>query len=97
MAPKRRGLQPPPIDPDVFFQTYWPRQVGYTLCMNLKFDTYNHLDTMKSSQKFRGIFNIFDVFMTSSMSDVYVILQFLATASVIKCVETLDFHVQYVF
>ena len=30
--------------------------------------------------------------MTSSMSDFNVILQFLATASAIKCTETLDFH-----
>ena len=29
-------------------------------------------------------------------SDIFVILQFLATASVIKCIETLDFDVEYV-
>ena len=35
--------------------------------------------------------------MTSSMLDFLVILQFYATGSVIKCVETLDFHIEYVF
>ena len=34
--------------------------------------------------------------MTSSMSGLYVILQFLATASVIIWVETLDFDIEYV-
>ena len=37
------------------------------------------------------------LFIASSMSDFYVILQFLATASVIMWVETLDFHIEYVF
>ena len=35
--------------------------------------------------------------MTSLMSDFFLILQFLATASVIKIVETLDFDIEYVF
>ena len=35
--------------------------------------------------------------MTSSMPGLYVILLFLATASVFKCVETLDFRIEYVF
>ena len=65
--------------------------------MDLKLDMYNHLVTLESFKKFRGISNIFDVFMTSSMLDFYVILQFLATASVMKFVETLDFHTKYVF
>ena len=65
--------------------------------MDLKLDMYNHLDAFQSRKKFRGISDIFDVFMTSSMSDFFVILQFLATGSVIKCVETLDFHIEYVF
>ena len=63
--------------------------------MDLKLDTYNHLDTLELLKKFLGIP---DIFMTSSMSDFYVILQFLATASVIKFVIlTLDFHIEYVF
>ena len=62
--------------------------------MDLKLDTYNHLDTLELLKKILGIP---DIFMTSSMSDFYVILQFLATASVIKCVETLEFHIEYVF
>ena len=45
----------------------------------------------------KHVSDIFDVLMTSSMSDFFVILQFLATASVIKFVETLDFHIEYVF
>ena len=55
-------------------------------------DMYNHLDTLESLQQFWGISDTFDVFMTSSMSDLYVILQFFAKASVIKCVETHDFQ-----
>ena len=66
--------------------------------MDLKPDMYNHLDTLESFKKFPGISGIFDVFMMmSSMSDCFVILQFLATAGVIKFVETLDFHIEYVF
>ena len=65
--------------------------------MNLKLDMYNPLDTFELFKKFRDISDIFDVFMTSSISDFFVILQFLATASVIKFVETLDFHIEYVF
>ena len=65
--------------------------------MDLKLDMQNHLDKLKLLKKFRGISDIFDVFMTSSMSDVFVIFQFLATASVLKFVETLDFHIEYVF
>ena len=58
---------------------------------------YNPLDTLESFEKFWGIYDIFDVFMTSSMSEFFVILQFFATVSVTKYVETLDFHVDYVF
>ena len=57
---------------------------------------YNYLDTIESWKKFWGLSNICDVFMTWSMSDFYVILQILATVSVLKCVETLDFHMEYV-
>ena len=39
---------------------------------------------------------IFEVSKTLSMSDFFVILQFFATASVIKIVETFDFHREYV-
>ena len=35
--------------------------------------------------------------MTSSMLNFYVILQLLATTSVLKCVETLDFYIWYIF
>jgi len=42
----------PTINLEVFFQTYWPRQVSYTLCMDLKLDMYNHLDKLKSFKKF---------------------------------------------
>ena len=55
-----------------------------------------HLDTSEFLRKFLGIFIICDVFMTSSMSNFYVILQFLATTSVKKNVETLVFHLEYV-
>ena len=65
--------------------------------MDLKLGMYDYLDTLKSFKKFWDISNIFDVFMTSSMSDFFVILQFLATESVIKFVETLDFHIKYLF
>ena len=58
---------------------------------------YNYLDMVESLKRFQGLSDIFDIFMTSSMSDLFVILQFLATGSVIKCVETLDFHIEYVF
>ena len=73
-----------PINPEVFFKTYWPQQVAQTLCMDLKLCMYNHLEALKSLKQFRGILN---VFMTSSMADFYNILQFLATAGVTKCVE----------
>ena len=59
--------------------------------LDLKLDMCNYLWTSESLKKFRGISDIFDVFMTSLMSDFYVNLQFLATASVIKCVETFEF------
>ena len=36
------------------------------------------------------------VFMTSSMSDFYVLLEFLDTASVEKGVETFDFQLEFV-
>ena len=58
---------------------------------------YNYLDTLELFKKFRGISDILGVFMTSSMSDLYVILQFLATSSVMKCVESLDFCIVYGF
>ena len=53
----------------------------------MKLDIYNHLDTLELFKKFWGISDIFGGFMTSSMSDFFVILQFFATGSVIKCVE----------
>ena len=53
---------------------------------------YTHLDTLEALKRFRGIFNMFDVSITSSMSAFYVIMQFLATASLKKNVKTLDFH-----
>ena len=65
--------------------------------MDLKLGMYSHLDMLKSFKKFGGISDIFDVFITSSMSDIFVILQLFATGSVIKCVETLHFHIEYVF
>ena len=58
---------------------------------------YTHLDTLESLKKFWGISDTFDVFMTSLMSGIFDIVQFLATASAIKCVETLDFRIEYVF
>ena len=65
--------------------------------MDLKLDMYNHLDTLESLKKFSGISDIFNVFIISSISNLYVILHFLATTSVIKCLETFDFHIEYVF
>ena len=65
--------------------------------MDLKLCMHNYLDTFELLKKFLGISDIFDVLMTSSMSDFFVILQFFATSSVIKFVETLDFHIEYVF
>ena len=55
------------------------------------------VDTLDSSNKFWGLSNIFYVFVTSAMSDSYGILQFLATASDGKCIETLYFDIEYVF
>ena len=65
--------------------------------MDLKLDMHSHLDMFESLKKILGISDIFDVFVTSSMLGFYVILQFLATASVLKFVETLDFYIEYVF
>ena len=65
--------------------------------MDLKLDMNNHLDTLKLFKKFLGLFDIFDVFMASPMSDFFVILQFLTTTSFIKFEETLDLHIEYVF
>ena len=64
--------------------------------MDLKLDMYNPLDTLKLSKVLTHIQH-FQRIYDSSMSDFFVILQFLATASVIKFVETLDFHKEYVF
>ena len=57
---------------------------------------YNLLVTLESLKKVWGLSDIFTVFVTSSVSDFYVILQYLANASVMKFVETLDFHIEYV-
>ena len=65
--------------------------------MDLKLGMFNHLDILEPFKKFWGISDIFDVFMTSLMLDFFVILQFVATASVIKFVETLDSYIEYVF
>ena len=65
--------------------------------MDLKLDMYNDLDMLESFKKFLDTYDILDVFMTSSMSYFFVILQFLAKASVIKFAKTLDFHIEYVF
>ena len=64
--------------------------------MDMKLDMHNHLEALESLKKFSDISHIFDVFMTYSMSAFYIILQFLATASVIKCVETFDSHIECV-
>ena len=56
--------------------------------MDLKLDMYNHKDTLQSSKELEGISDIFDVFTTLLMSGLYVISQFLATATVIRCMET---------
>ena len=45
--------------------------------MDLKLCMFNYLDTLKSLRKFWHSTNIFDVLMTSSMSDFFVILQYL--------------------
>ena len=65
--------------------------------MDLKLCMYNHLDTLESIKKLRGISDIFDAFMTSLVSDFSVLLQSFLTASVLKCVGTFDFHKEYVF
>ena len=63
--------------------------------MDLKLDMDNDLDTVESLKKFRGISYIFYVFMTS------INVRFLRHFAVFgynKCpVETLDFHIEYVF
>ena len=61
--------------------------------MDFKLDMHNSLDTLESFKKFGGISDIFGVFMTSF----FVIYHFFATATVMKFVETLDFHIEYVF
>ena len=66
------------------FQTFWPRQVGWTRCIDLNFDMYSILETLESSKMFWGISDIFDVSMTSPMSDFHVILPFFVTVSVIS-------------
>ena len=72
-----------------------------TVAIASKLYTLHELETwydkVESLKKFWGISDISDVFMTLSMSDFYVILPFFATASVKKIVETLDFHIRYVF
>ena len=96
MAPQMGGASPQ-LNPELFFQIYGPRQIGETLCTVFKLDMYNYADKLKLLKKLRGISEILDVFMTPSMSDLCVILQCLATSSVMKCVETLDFCIVYVF
>ena len=58
---------------------------------------YNYLDMLESLATLWGISDIYDLFMTSQVSDFYVILQLLATANVIQCVETLYIHLENVF
>ena len=69
-----KGGVHPPINLEAFLKEILAKALK--LCM------YNHLDMLESSEKFCGISDIFDVFVTSSMSDFFVILQFLAAA---KC------------
>ena len=88
----KRGYTPP-INLKMFSDILATASRFNTL-YGLELDMYNHLDTLESFKKFRGISDNYDVFMTSSMSDSFVILQFLTTASVIKFVETLDFHIE---
>ena len=63
--------------------------------MNLKLAMYHDRGTFESFKKFCGISDIDDVSMTPSMSDFYVVLPYFATASVIKVIETFDFHIGY--
>ena len=50
MAPQIRGGATP-INPEVIFQTYWPWQVGLTLCMNFKLCMNNYLELLKKIRR----------------------------------------------
>ena len=45
----------------------------------------------------KNTLHFFDVFMMSSMSDFHIILQFFGCGKCQKCVETPNFHIEYVF
>ena len=82
------GCVHPPLNLKVLFSDILATASGIKTYMDLKIDMYNHIDTIKLFKKFWGISDIFDVFMTSLMSDLFVVLQFLATPSVINFIET---------
>ena len=74
----------------------------YSLSDTLQNDIKSDIDDVKIRQNCWICLKTFeaystDFFMTSSMSDFYIILQVLATTSVIECVETLNLHIEYVF
>ena len=95
VAPQR-GVYQPPINPEVLFSDIFAQASRLNTLYGLE-TLYLHLDTLESLKNFRGFSDVFDVFMTSSMSDFYVIFHCLDTASGIRCAETLDFHIDNVF
>ena len=73
-----KGRVPPFINPEVFF-----RHIGHGKWvnhLNLKLSIYNDLDTLETLKKFWVVPDILDVFIMSSMSDFYIILQFFASS-----------------
>ena len=89
LEPQRGGVPPSYKSWGVFFS-------DILVTTDLTYYMYNLLVTLESLKKVWGLSDIFIVFVTSSVSDFYVILQYLANASVMKFVETLDFHIEYV-
>ena len=96
MAPQRGGVHPP-INLEVFFTHILATATRLNTSYGLKTLHAQSSRHVGITQKVLRHIRHFDGFMTSSMSDFFVILQFFATGSVFKCVETLDFHIEYVF
>ena len=86
VAPQREGCISPPISPEFFSDI-----LGTASRLNILYG----LETWYA-QLSRHV-TIIENFVTSTILNFYVMLQFFATASVIKCLETLNFHIVYMF
>ena len=90
VTPQRGWVYPTLINLQVFFSDILATASRLSTLYGLETLHVQSSRHLGITQQVLGISEIFDVFMTSLVLDFFVILQFLATASDIKCFETLD-------